>query len=136
MNQINELIVLSILLAILVLKPSNVLAYIQTHLGRLVMVAVLVFLTLKNYMYGVIALALIVVFHEMTVTEGLENMDKEESDDDVDDDDDEEGALLSVDEEDKEEIPSKLRKYYTSQNKATKGVSMSSNTKEGFVNHY
>lgn len=138
MNQINELIVLSVLLAILILKPSNVLAYIQTHLGRIIMVGVLVYLALKNYAYGVIALALIVVFHEMNVTESLENMNKEktkntkEEDDNEDDEDDE----LTLDENDKEEIPSKMRKHYTSQNEKTKGVSISSNNKEGFVNNY
>lgn len=92
MNQVTELVVLGILLAVLVLKPRNVSAYIKTHLGRLVMVAVLIYLTMRNYLYGVVALALIVLIHEMRVVEGNENMKDSEEKNKVKHDDDEEEA--------------------------------------------
>jgi hypothetical protein len=91
MNQINEIVVVCILLAILVLKPAHVAAYISSHLGRLLMVATLVYLTMRSYLYGVIALALIVLVHEMRVVEGNENMKpttkKDDNQDDNQDDD-------------------------------------------------
>lgn len=92
MNQITELVVLGILLAVLVLKPRNVTAYIKSHLGRLVMVAILIYLTMRNYLYGVIALALIVLIHEMRVIEGNENMTDSAEKKKIKHDDDEEEA--------------------------------------------
>jgi uncharacterized membrane protein YukC len=98
MNQAYEIIVLIILLTILVLKPNNVTAYIKTHLGRLMMVSALIYLTLRNYLYGIIALAIIVLSHEMRIVEGNENMgdakkllnrDDEDNDDNDEDDNDE-----------------------------------------------
>jgi ABC-type siderophore export system fused ATPase/permease subunit len=89
MNQVNEIVVVCILLSILVLKPAHVAAYISSHLGRLLMVATLVYLTMRSYLYGVIALALIVLVHEMRVVEGNENMKPTtKKDDDQDDDQD------------------------------------------------
>lgn len=109
MNQVTELVVLGILLAVLVLKPTNVTAYIKTHVGRLVMVAVLIYLTMRNYLYGLVALSLIVLIHEMRVVEGNENMkdgngkkdQKEEAkhDDDEDDVDDVEDSVDDVEED-------------------------------------
>jgi hypothetical protein len=92
MNQVNEIVVVCILLAILVLKPAHVAAYISSHLGRLVMVAALVYLTMRSYLYGVIALALIVLVHEMRVVEGNENMKPvTKKDDDQDETDETDG---------------------------------------------
>lgn len=89
MNQINEIVVLCILLAVLVLKPAHVGAYISSHLGRLVMVAALVYLTMRNYLYGVIALAIVILTHEMRVVEGNENMKPTNKKDDDQDESDE-----------------------------------------------
>lgn len=112
MNQVYEIIVLVVLLTILVLKPTNVVAYIKTHLGRLMMVAALIYLTLRNYLYGVIALAVIVLTHEMRIVEGnenmgdakksLENTDDDEDEDDKDDEDDDDLENTTSDTEDNE----------------------------------
>jgi hypothetical protein len=74
MNQIVEITILSLLLLVLLLKPSNVANYIKTHIGRILMASLLVYLTLRNYIYGVVALAIIVLVHEMNIVEGNTNM--------------------------------------------------------------
>lgn len=108
MNQINELVVLGVLFAVLVLKPTHVDAYIKSHLGRLLMIAALLYLTLRNYIYGVVALVLIVLTHETRVVEGNENMnssnDKEDSDSDEADKDDSTNDDTGADDEDAAEL--------------------------------
>lgn len=71
MIQVVEIIVLTLLIVAL---KYNV--YIKTHIGRLIMVITLVYLTMRNYLYGVVALAMIILVHEMNIVEGNTNMDE------------------------------------------------------------
>lgn len=100
MNQVVEVMILGFLLAILILKPHNAAEYIKTHIGRLIMVGVLVFLTMRNYLYGVIALAMIVLIHEMRMVEGNTTMAASKNEDNDDDDDDDEDEDEDNDDDD------------------------------------
>lgn len=71
MIQVVEIIVLTLLIVAL---KYNV--YIKTHIGRLIMVITLVYLTMRNYLYGVVALAMIILVHEINIVEGNTNMDE------------------------------------------------------------
>lgn len=106
MNQVVEVMILGFLLAILILKPHNAADYIKTHIGRLIMVGVLVFLTMRNYLYGVIALAMIVLIHEMRMVEGNTTMaaSKNENNDDEDDDEDDEDGNEDNEDDDDEDM--------------------------------
>lgn len=100
-----ELLILPIVLLFIYFRPSFLVNFSSTFLGKLLMLGLIVLATLKNKWYGVSAAVLSIIITEMGMIEGMNPMEGEgEGGDDMGGDDmggddtDEKAFIASLDE--------------------------------------
>lgn len=105
-----ELLILPIVLLFIYFRPTFLVNFSSTFLGKLLMLGLIVLATLKNKWYGVSAAVLIIIITEMGMIEGMDDMGGDDmggdgmggddmGGDDIDDMDmDEKAIMASMDE--------------------------------------
>jgi len=100
-----ELLILPIVLLFIYFRPTFLVNFSSTFLGKLLMLGLIVLATLKNKWYGVSAAVLSIIITEMGMIEGMDHMGGDDmggddmGDDDIDDMDmDDKAIMASMDE--------------------------------------
>ena len=101
-----ELLILPIVLLFIYFRPTFLVNFSSTFLGKLLMLGLIILATLKNKWYGVSAAVLSIIITEMGMIEGMDHMGGDDmggddmggddmGDDDMDDMDMDEKAIMS-----------------------------------------
>lgn len=95
-----ELLILPIVLLFIYFRPTFLVNFSSTFLGKVLMLGLIVLATLKNKWYGVSAAVLSIIITEMGMIEGMDDMGGDDmGGDDMDDMDmDEKAIMASMDE--------------------------------------
>jgi len=73
MNTILDISILVILTLIIYFKNNQLIHFLNTNLGRFVLIAIIIILSIRNILLGILALVLFYIFRELSnVEEGLE----------------------------------------------------------------